>query len=318
MNLSNEELLDIYLLMLQIRTVDEKISMLIRNNMMRGFSHQCVGQEAIAAGVCRALRRDDLISTTHRGHGHSLAKSRNLQGLLAELLAKDSGFCRGKGGSMHLADATTGNLGANGIVAGGIPIAVGAALSIKYQNQDKVVVSFFGDAATNQGMFHEAINFAAVNELPVLFVCENNLYGFSVPYKKAIKVDCISDRAAAYGMKGITIDGNDVLQVYETARQEIETIRRGGGPILIECLTYRWKGHSVNDPGSYKPKGEQDAWLEKCPIKRYRRVLLEKGFSEDQLLDVEKEAESSFEDALQFARESSFPPIELAIQDVYA
>lgn len=318
MTLSKEELLDMYLQMLQIRTVDEKIAVLIRNNLMRGFSHQCVGQEATAVGVCKALRKSDFIATTHRGHGHSLAKSRNIKGILAELLARQTGFCHGKGGSMHLADTATGNLGANGIVAGGMPLAVGAALSMKYQGLDQVVVSFFGDAATNQGLFHESVNFAAVNNLPILFACENNMYGFSVPYKSAIRVEHISERAAAYGIKGITVDGNDVLTVYETAKTEVDAIRKGGGPVLVEFLTYRWKGHSINDPGDYKEKEEQKYWLERCPIKRFHQVLLDQGFGEEELAAVQEEAANSFEEALQYAMQSPYPDVKTALEDVYA
>lgn len=317
MSLSKQELRQIYLLMLQIRIVDEKIAYLMRNNLMRGFSHQYIGQEAVAVGVCKALRDDDYIASTHRGHGHCLAKSEDIKGIVAELLGKKTGFCKGKGGSMHIADVSSGNLGANGIVAGGIPIAVGAAFSAKYRGTDQVVVSFFGDGATNQGSFHESVNFAAVYNLPVVFVCENNLYGFSTSQAKSMKVKNIVERAPAYGIKGLMGDGNDVLQVYDIAKREIEHVRSGKGPVILEYKTYRWTGHSVNDPGEYKPEEEQEWWKEKCPIKRFRKVLAE-TFTEQEIQDIEREAAQSFDDALKYAMESPYPEKYEALEDIYA
>lgn len=315
---AKSDMRDMYLLMLQIRNVEEKIAFLVRNDLVRGFTHQYIGEEAIATGICHHLRKQDYLSTTHRGHGHSLAKCRDLKGLLAEMLAKEAGYCKGKGGSMHLAETKSGNLGANGIVGGGLPVAVGAALAIKYQGLDNVVVAFFGDGASNQGLFHESINFAAVNDLPVLFACENNLYGEYFPVEKAMRVKHIADRAAAYGIRGITVDGNDLNAVYDTAQAEIEKLRRGEGPVLVEFLTYRHRGHSVNDPAPYKKPGEQEAWLEKCPIKRFGAYMLENGFTEQELAQIRQESQDSVEEALKFALAAPFPAVSDAMAGVYA
>ena len=317
MSTCKEELKDMYLLMQQIRIVDEKIAYLIRNNLMRGFSHQYIGQEAVAVGVCKALRTTDYIVSNHRGHGHCLAKSRDIKGIVAELLGKKTGLCGGKGGSMHISDMRSGNLGANGIVGAGLLIAVGAALSIKYRATDQVAVCFFGDGASNQGAFHEAVNMAAINKLPILFVCENNLYGFSTPQKAAMLLENVADRAQAYGIRGITHYGNDVLKVLSIATEEIEAIRAGSGPAILEFKTYRWTGHSVNDPGDYKPKDEQEQWKEQCPLKLFRKKLLE-TCSEEEVVAIEEQAVASFEEALRFAMESPFPDKSEALEHVYA
>jgi len=317
MELSNQELKNIYLLMLQIRILDEKIVYLIRNNLMRGFSHQYVGQEAIAVGVCKALRKNDYITSTHRGHGHCLAKGGNMKAVVAELLGKKTGYCKGKGGSMHISDISTGNLGANGIVGGGLSISVGAALSAKYRGTDQVVVSFFGEGASNTGSFHESVNFAAVHNLPILFVCENNLYAFSTSQKKSMKIENVADRAQSYGIKGIFADGNDVLKVYEITKSEVENLRNGSGPIILEFKTYRWMGHSINDPGDYKSKKEVEWWKKRCPIKKFREKLTT-ILKEQELQEIEKQAASSFEEALKYALESPYPEKQEALEDIYA
>lgn len=263
--------------LLAIRFFEEAVDGLFARGMMHGTMHLSIGQEAVATGVCAALRKSDFITSTHRGHSHCIAKGADLTRMMAELLAKQTGYCRGRGGSMHIADVETGNLGANGIVAGGIPIAAGAALSQKLQGKDNVVVSFFGDGATNEGAFHEALNLAAVWDLPVIFVCENNKYGMSFSTAKSMKVEKISDRAAAYGMPGVTVDGNDVDAVYAVAQEAVDRARSGGGPTLIECLTYRHKGHSKSDKNLYRTKEEIEFWKTKDPVGIFETKLVDQG-----------------------------------------
>ncbi|MDA8549316.1 thiamine pyrophosphate-dependent dehydrogenase E1 component subunit alpha [Aquiluna sp.] len=263
--------------LLAIRFFEEAVDGLFARGLMHGTMHLSIGQEAVATGVCAALRKTDYITSTHRGHSHCIAKGADLTRMMAELLAKQTGYCRGRGGSMHIADVETGNLGANGIVAGGIPIAAGAALAQKMQGRDNVVVSFFGDGATNEGAFHEALNLAAVWDLPVVFVCENNKYGMSFSTTKSMKVEKISERAAAYGLPGVTVDGNDVDAVFEVAKEAVERARVGGGPTLIECLTYRHKGHSKSDKNLYRTKEEIEFWKTKDPVGIFETRVIESG-----------------------------------------
>ncbi|CAB4542383.1 MAG: pyruvate dehydrogenase (acetyl-transferring) E1 component subunit alpha [Actinobacteria bacterium] len=263
--------------LLAIRFFEEAVDGMFARGLMHGTMHLSIGQEAVATGVCAALRQTDFITSTHRGHSHCIAKGADLTRMMAELLAKQTGYCRGRGGSMHIADAKTGNLGANGIVAGGIPIAAGAALAQKLKKTDNVVVSFFGDGATNEGAFHEALNLASVWDLPVIFVCENNKYGMSFSTAKSMKVERISERAAAYAMPGVTVDGNDVDAVYEATKQAVDRARAGQGPTLIECVTYRHKGHSKSDKNLYRTKEEIDFWKTKDPVGKFETLLIEKG-----------------------------------------
>jgi len=263
--------------LLAIRFFEEAVDGLFARGLMHGTMHLSIGQEAVATGVCAALRQSDYITSTHRGHSHCIAKGADLTRMMAELLAKQTGYCRGRGGSMHIADAKTGNLGANGIVAGGIPIATGAALTQKLRGTDNVVVSFFGDGATNEGAFHEALNLAAVWELPVIFVCENNKYGMSFSTAKSMKVENIAERAAAYGMPGVTVDGNEVDDVYAATVEAVERARGGGGPTLIECITYRHKGHSKSDKNLYRTKEEIEFWKTQDPVGKFETTLVEKG-----------------------------------------
>jgi pyruvate dehydrogenase E1 component alpha subunit len=261
--------------------------------------HLSIGQEAVATGVCAALRQSDFITSTHRGHSHCIAKGADLTRMMAELLAKQTGYCRGRGGSMHIADAKTGNLGANGIVAGGIPIATGAALAQKLKKTDSVVVSFFGDGATNEGAFHEALNLASVWELPVIFVCENNKYGMSFSTAKSMKVEKISERAAAYAMPGVTVDGNDVDAVYAAAKEAVERARAGKGPTLIECVTYRHKGHSKSDKNLYRTKEEIDFWKTKDPVGKFETLLIEKGIiSKEQAEQITENVRNEIRNAI--------------------
>jgi TPP-dependent pyruvate/acetoin dehydrogenase alpha subunit len=281
---------DIFSTMWRIRLFEEAVDELFARGLMHGTMHLSIGQEASATGVCRALQPADLITSTHRGHGHCIAKGADLTRMMAELLAKETGYCRGRGGSMHIADFATGNLGANGIVGGGIPIAVGAALAQQMRGTGQVVVSFFGDGATNEGAFHEALNLASVWQLPVIFVCENNKYGMSMSVERSTNVAKLSDRAAAYGMPGVTADGNDVHAVYTAAAVAVERARDGGGPSLLELETYRWKGHSKSDKNLYRTRDEIDDWRSRDPIVRYRDALLAKETLTEAELDSAQEA----------------------------
>ena len=263
--------------MWQIRRFEEAVDDLFARGLMHGTMHLSIGQEASATGTCSALRDDDAITSTHRGHGHCIAKGADLERMMAELLAKETGYCRGRGGSMHIADVATGNLGANGIVAGGIPIAAGAGLAYRLQGLDRVVVSFFGDGAANEGAFHEAVNLAAIWKLPVVFLCENNKYGMSFSTEKSFAIENIAERAAGYGIPGVTVDGNDVEAVHQAVGNAVARARQGEGPTLVESVTYRWKGHSKSDKNLYRTKEEIAEWRERDPILRFERAVLDRG-----------------------------------------
>lgn len=314
-------LLKMYEQMLVIRNFEEKAIELFEHNLIRGNIHPCIGQEAVSVGVCFALRKDDYMVNTHRGHGNCIAKGAELKRMMAELLGKSTGYCKGKGGSMHIADFEGGNLGANGIVGAGLPIAVGAGISIQNRGTDQVVACFFGDGAVNQGTFHESLNMAAIWKLPVIFVCENNQYALSTPIREAISVPRISDRAYSYGIPGMTIDGNNVIEVYEHMRGAVERARGGKGPTLLDCVTYRFFGHFTGDPGrgiTYRSREEMEEWWGRCPIKRFREYLFhEKILTEETEKGILAKVKASIEEAVQFAMESPFPPPEEAIQDLF-
>jgi len=281
--------------------------------------HLSIGQEATAVGVCFALRADDYMTTTHRGHGHMLAKGADVDGMMAELFGKQTGLCKGKGGSMHVTEAAVGALGANGIVGAPYLIAAGAALSAWQRASDQVAVAFSGDGATNQGMFHEALNFAAVFKLPAVFIIENNLYGEFTPLSKHAAVQRLSDRAAAYGIPGVTVDGNDVWAVYGAAQEAVARARRGEGPTLLECLTYRWRGHMEGEDADYRDPAEVEAWQQKCPIQRLERELLEGGaLTQEDVAAITRQAEATVSQALAFAARSPDPPAAALTEDVYA
>ena len=313
--------LKMYEQMLTIRRFEEKAIELFEHNVLRGNIHPCIGQEAVSVGICSNLRRDDYMVNTHRGHGNCIAKGGNLKLMMAELLGKSTGYCKGKGGSMHIADFEGGNLGANGIVGGGIPIAVGAGISIQNRGTDQVVACFFGDGASNQGTFHESMNLAALWRLPVIFICENNQYALSTPVKEAISVPHISDRAKAYGIPGFHIDGNDIVEVYTKMKEATEKARAGEGPTLLDCVTYRFFGHFTGDPGkglTYRTKQEMDQWLNRCPIKTFReRLHQEKIMTEEMGKAIEANVKASIDEAVQFAKESPFPLPEEVMQDVF-
>ena len=316
--IEEERLISIYKMMQLIRKFEEKALYLFENNYLRGSVHLCVGQEAIAATVCSLLRDEDYITSTHRGHGHCLAKGADPSRAMAELMGKATGYCKGKGGSMHIADLTKGNLGANAIVGAGIPIAVGGALAAQLRGSDQVAVSFFGDGASNQGTFHEGLNLAAVWKLPVIFVCENNGYGISCPVAESTSVENISDRAKAYGIPGVTVDGNDVFAIDKEAKKAIKRAKKGDGPTLIECKTYRWYGHWTGDPQAYRTREEVAGWKEKCPIKRLEERLIEKDIIRpSQIEQIEKEAILEIEKAAEFAISSPEPDPSTVMEDVF-
>ena len=308
----------IYNKMNEIRNFELTALELFEENKLRGSVHLYIGEEAVAATICSSLRDEDYITSTHRGHGHCIAKGAELDKAMAELMGKATGYCRGRGGSMHIADLTKGNLGANGIVGGGLPIATGAALASKMRGQDRVAVSFFGDGASNEGTFHESLNLASLWKLPIIFVCENNGFGISVPAWQSTSVENISDRAHGYNMPGETVDGNDVNAVDEAFQRALKRAKAGEGPTLIECKTYRWMGHWIGDPQLYRTREEVEAWKEKCPIKRYRAYLLENGIaSEEELGEIESRTKAAVDAAAEFAMNSPEPDPAGVLEDVY-
>jgi pyruvate dehydrogenase E1 component alpha subunit len=313
------KLLEMYRRMLEIRFFEEKVFELYGQNLVPGTIHLYAGEEAVAVGVCANLRKDDYITSTHRGHGHSIAKGADLSKVMAEILGRKTGYCKGKGGSMHIADFSIGMLGATAVVGAGIPIAAGAGLSIKLRSTDQVVACFFGDGASNQGTFHEGLNMTAIWQLPVVFVCENNLYAMGTRQSIVMSIENVADRAAGYGIPSVTVDGNDISAVYEASQEAVHRARRGEGPTLIECKTYRQKGHSRFDPATYRPKEEVEEWLKRDPIPRFKTKLLEMGVlteKDDETLRMSTAA--SVAEAVKFALESPFPDPEEALEDVYA
>ncbi|MBX5328506.1 MAG: pyruvate dehydrogenase (acetyl-transferring) E1 component subunit alpha [Candidatus Bathyarchaeota archaeon] len=319
LNLPKDKLAEMLRKMFEIRLFEEKVFELYAQNLVPGTIHLYAGEEAVAVGVCSNLRKDDYITSTHRGHGHCIAKGADLKRTMAEILGKKTGYCKGKGGSMHIADFRIGMLGATAVVGAGIPIAVGAGLSIKLRRTNQVVACFFGEGASNQGTFHEGINMASIWKLPVIFVCENNLYAMGTRQSIVMNIENIADRAIAYCIPGVFVDGNDVLAVYEATEKAVERARKGEGPTLIECKTYRHRGHSRVDPARYRPKEEVAEWLAKDPIKRFKEKLIHtKALSETEIQHIEKEVSVEIEEAVKFAIESPFPEPEEALEDVYA
>ncbi len=317
--LENEKLEDLYRTMLRIRVFEERVLKEFGRGKIPCHAHLYIGQEAIATGACAALRADDYIISNHRGHGHLIAKGGKADRVMAELFGKKTGYCKGKGGSMHCADVKLGILGANGIVGAGITIAGGAALSAKIKKTGQVCLCFFGDGASNRGTFHEGINFASILKLPVVYILENNQYAISVPIKYAANITNLADRAAAYGIPGRTIDGNDPLAVYEAVNDAVERARRGEGPSIIECNTYRWAGHYTSDPQSYVSKETVEQWKSKDPLPRFKGYLLENAvLSESEIEAIHQEIEEEIESAVKYADASPFPSPEETLEDVYA
>lgn len=305
--------------MLCARAFEEKVNYLFARGKVHGTTHLSAGEEASAVASAMALEQGDLITSTHRGHSHIIGLGADLNRMMAELLGKETGYCKGKGGSMHIADIETGNLGANGIVGGGHSIAVGAALTQQYNNTGKIVMCYFGDGASNEGSFHEALNLASVWKLPVIFYCENNLYGMSTHVKDSMNITDVADRASSYGIPGHIVDGNDAVAVYELVRAVAEEVRKGAGPVLIESKTYRYFGHSKSDANVYRTREEIAAWRAQDPIPRLARFLEQSELAqEEELRAIELLAAQEIEDAVRFAEESEMPRIESAFEDIYA
>lgn len=308
LKIQKDEALIIYRTMVQIRKFEEKLYDLFLTRPMPGSMHQYNGEEAVAVGVCANLNKNDYITSTHRGHGHCIAKGADINAVMAEMFARKTGCCKGMGGSMHIADFSVGMLGANSIVGAGIPQATGAGWTCQYKQNGQVAVAFFGDGASNEGAFHEGINLAAVWKLPVIFVCENNVYGFSTHYKRVTPIEDIADRAPAYGIPGVVADGMDVLAVYEKAKEAVDRARRGEGPTLIECKTYRFMGHSRFEKATYRTEEELGEWKKRDPIPLFADYLQkEHGITEAEIQHIGRQVDQEIENAVAFAEQSPDP-----------
>ncbi|MCS6908031.1 MAG: thiamine pyrophosphate-dependent dehydrogenase E1 component subunit alpha [Anaerolineales bacterium] len=313
-------LIEMYRRMLTIRFFEEAVFEVYRRGWMPGLAHLSDGQEATPVGVCMALRPDDTITSTHRGHGHIIAKGGQVEPMMAEVMGKVTGYCRGKGGEMHIADVSLGILGANGIVGGGLGIAAGSAFTAKREGKGRVSVAFFGDGAANQGLWYETANIAVLWKLPLIYVCENNQYTEFTHWKKLTAGEGLAVRARAMGMPGIEVDGNDVVAVYQAARELVERARRGEGPATLVCHTIRYGGHHVGDPGTaYRTKEEMEEWRKKDPIERCERLLLETGILSPQAIEANRnEIYERVQKAVEQARQDPFPPVEEVYEHVYA
>lgn len=321
MKLKNDLLINLLRQMLLIRRFEEMIRQLYLKGTIKGMLHLCIGQEAVAAGVMSVLAKDEYIVSNHRGHGHFIAKGADIKLMMAELFGKSTGYCKGKGGSMHIADLDLCHLGANGIVGAGLPIAVGAALAFKdIKKTGQIVVCFFGDGALNQGTFHESLNLAGLWKLPVVFVCENNFYAISSHVEKTCAIKDIAKRAQSYGMSGTTVDGMDVLVVSKAAEEAVQRARDGQGPSLLVCQTYRFLGHGRNpDCSLYRTKKEENQWQQRCPVCTFGAKLLdEKIITEETFKDMESQIAQEIDLAVKFADESPYPVVEDLESDIYA
>ena len=305
--------------MLKIRFFEERVVKLFRSGELPGWLHSYIGEEAVATGVCLNLSNEDYITSTHRGHGHCIAKGANINNMMAELFAKETGCCKGRGGSMHIADASIGILGANAIVGGGIPIATGAAFGCQTLKNNRIAVSFFGDGASDQGGFHESLNVASIWKLPIIYICENNLYAETNPMKKHMNIEDVVDRAKSYNMQGLVVDGLDVVDVYQKINSIIDDVRSGKGPVLVEAKTYRYCGHYEGDPEVYRSQNEIDKWKTKDAIIKLKKQLLgEKTLNKENIEKIEKEIMNEVEDAIEFARKSPDPIVEEALNYIYS
>lgn len=306
--LTSERALWIYRKMWEIRKFEETAWSLYCENRIYGSVHLYIGEEAIAASVCSYMNAEDKITSTHRGHGHCIAKGGTLKKTLCEMMGRDAGYCRGRGGSMHIADFSSGNLGANGTVGGGVPIAVGAAMAQKIKNEHHFSAAFFGDGASNQGGVHESMNMAAIWKLPMLFVCENNGYALSTSVDYGCSAKPIASRAGGYGMRSYTVDGNDAIAICEAMDEIVPYLLEGNGPVLLECITGRWMGHWTGDPQNYRSKEEIAGWKERCPIKRLRAYILENNLSDAKTLDsIEKQVSDEMQEAIEYASVCPYP-----------
>jgi len=319
MQIPGEKLIDMYRTMVRIRLFEQRVSKEFAAGNIPGFVHLYIGEEASATGACANLRSDDYITSTHRGHGHLIAKGGRTDRMMAELFGRRTGYCNGKGGSMHIADTALGILGANGIVGGGITIAGGAALSARMRGKDSVVLCFLGDGASNRGTFHEGVNMASVWDLPVVYIIENNMYAEKTRIADTARLTNLADRATAYGIPDVTVDGNDAIAVYEAVGEAVARARKGDGPTIVECKTYRWHGHYEGDRQSYKPKEEAEEWRRRDPIPAFRKKLIEAGtFADADAEKIDREIENEIEQAVKFALESPSPSPEQTLTDVFA
>ena len=318
MDLSKEKLIKMYEDMMKIRLFENRAKKLFNEGLIRGPMHLYIGQEAIAVGACANLRETDYITSTHRGHGHCIAKGGKLDKMMAELLGKATGYSKGKGGSMHIADPDIGILGANGIVGGGLGIAPGAGLSAKMRGTDQVTICFFGDGASNEGIFHESLNLAAVWDLPVVYLCENNKFGLTSKAEEVLSVEDVADRAAGYDIPGEVVNGNDVIAVYQAVKKAVERAKNNEGPTLIEAKTYRWEGHFVGDPCVYRDRSETKKWEDRCPVNSLYGHLESAGVSEKELDEIDSKIRQELDKAVEFAKNSPEPEIESIFEDIYA
>ena len=320
MAIESEELIQMYRTMLTIRRFEERVAKEFHEGAFPGVVHSYIGQEAIAVGVCSNLRKEDRIVSNHRGHGHCIAKGADMRRMMAEIYGRKTGYCKGKGGSMHIADFSIGILGANGIVAAGLPIAVGAALAAKLEGKNRIAAVFFGDGACQEGEFHESMNLASIWKLPIIFVCENNLYGVNTPMQYAIAGGDILKRALAYNMPGIAVDGNDIIAVHEIAREMVVRTRAGEGPRFLECKTYRWRGHfEIDMIPDLRPVEEIESWKKKCPVASLERKLLEAGIlTRQDIEEMDSQIMAQIEDAVTYALESPLPAPEDALENIYS
>jgi pyruvate dehydrogenase E1 component alpha subunit len=310
--------LDLYKTMLRIRFFEEQVAKLFADGEIPGFLHLALGQEAVASGICAALDPEDYITSTHRGHAHAIAKGVNLDRFMAELMGKATGYCQGKGGSIHLADRSINHLGSNGIVAGGLPLATGAAFSAQYRETKQVVISFFGDGAVNEGAFHECLNLASLWQLPVVFCCENNGWAEYSPQGSQTLAKRVIDRASAYGLKGVRLETHDPYEIYLKSKQVIKRVREGQGPALVECVTCRWHGHNEGDAQKYRPREDLEAARNIDCIALFEKRLRAENIAEDKdVAAIRKEVQNEINMAVEFARKSPLPEPEIALKDVY-
>jgi pyruvate dehydrogenase E1 component alpha subunit len=317
-SITKEQKIEMLKLIIKIRRFEERTVQLYQTAKIWGYLHPYIGEEAVAVGTCAAINKTDYIVSTHRGHGHSIAKGADLNRMMAELLGKATGYCKGRGGSMHIADTELGMLGANGIVGGGIPISVGAGFSCKMERKNRVTVCFFSDGASNNGVFHESLNMAAIFKLPVIYVCENNMYAISMSCNESVACENIADRAVSYGIPGDIVDGSNPVDVFEAAQKAVNHAREGGGPTLIEAKTYRFGGHHPNDPAEYRDKKEVDYYKkEKDPVINFKKKLIdEKIITEGDIEMIEKGIMKEVEDSVRFAEESPEPRLDKFLEEV--
>ena len=315
---TKEQKIEMLKLIIKIRRFEERTIQLYQAARIWGYLHPYIGEEAVAVGTCAAINKSDYIVSTHRGHGHSIAKGADLNRMMAELLGKATGYCKGRGGSMHIADTEIGMLGANGIVGGGIPISVGAGFSCKMEGKGRVTICFFGDGASNNGVFHESLNMAALFKLPVVYVCENNMYAISMSCTESVSCENIADRAVSYGIPGNIVDGSNPIDVFEAVQRAVKRAREGNGPTLIEAKTYRFGGHHTNDPAEYRDKKEADYYKkEKDPVINFKKQLIdEKLLSENDIEVIEKGIIKEVEDSVKFAEESPEPQLDKFLEEV--